>query len=372
MPKTDELIASAHRHGSKKEAKDFFESGMAGAFSHFRGLVNPDYPQTVYYAFKQQDAGFMTPSPKMREGLKSPTVASTGWETMLTSLIDAGFQIVGTWPMRTERKGRINANNANALASSIILVCRPRPADARATSRARFLAALRRELPGAITEMKTGSIAPVDMAQATIGPGMAIYSRYSAVREADGSALSVREALQEINAALDEVLAEQDADLDPETRFAVGWFEEVGFAKGDFGRADVLARSRNTSVESVELAGLAAAQGGQVRLINWREYDPGAYDPARDDRPTVWEAAHHLIERLTHHGETGAAALYAKLAGDISDAARDLAYRLYHICERKNWAEDARDYNMLVSSWSEISRLAAASDASGRQSDLPI
>ena len=230
---------------------------------------------------------------------------------------------------------------------------RPPPADASSMPCAP-------SCPAAIAEMKTGSIAPVDLAQASIGPGMAIYSRYSAVREADGAPLTVRAALAEINRALDETLEGAIADLDPETRFAVGWFEEHGFGAGEFGRANVLAQSKNTSVESVALAGLVESAGGVVRLINWREYDPGAYDPTQDQRPTVWEAAHHLIERLSVYGEAEAAKLYAKLPAGMPDAARDLAYRLYHICDRKGGTEDALDYNILVSSWSEITRLAAS------------
>lgn len=363
VPKEAELIASAYRHGGRNEAKAFFESGMLETFINLRRFVRHEFPQTIYYAFKQQDAGFL-------RGEAEAEVASTGWETMLTSLIESGFSIVGTWPVRTERGARSNALGTNALASSIVLVCRPRPADAQPTSRQRFLYALRNELPAAIAQMKTGSIAPVDMAQATIGPGMAIYSRYSAVLEADGQRLTVRAALGLINAALDEVLAEQDAELDPETRFAVGWFEENGFKKGDFGRADVLARGKNTSVESVVLAGLVEAAAGNVRLINWREYEPGKYDPGQDARATVWEATHHLIERLSNDGEAEAAKLYAKLPAEIPDEARDLAYRLHNICDRKGWAGDALDYNVLVSSWSEISRLAGSRELSGAQADM--
>ena len=300
-----------------------------------------------------------TPPPQGGRGLADYSdVASTGWETMLSSLLESGFNIVGTWPVRTEGRSRLNAQGANALASSIVLVCRPRPDDAPATSRRRFLDALRAELPAAIAEMKTGSIAPVDMAQATIGPGMAIYSRYRRVLEADGTPLTVREALAHINAELDAVLAEQDAELDPETRFAVEWFTQHRFQPGDFGQADVLARSKNTSVDSVVLAEVVEAVGGKVRLIHWKEYDPSGYNPEQDKRPTVWEGAHHLIERLQQHGEMGAAALYKRLPGEIAEAARDLAYRLYHICDRKSWAEEALDYNTLVSSWSEITRLA--------------
>ena len=367
VPKTEELVAEAARHETKEAAKSFFENGMLDTFSNIRNFATKDYPLSVYYAFKQQDAGFLSGGKESKL-----QVASTGWETMLTSLIDSGFTLTGTWPMRTERRGRMRAQGSNALASSIILVCRPRPEEAPTTSRRRFLDVLRAEIPAAIAEMKTGSIAPVDLAQASIGPGMAIYSRYSAVLEADGTPLTVRTALGLINAALDEALEEQDAQLDPETRFAVDWFTQYGHLPREFGQADVLARAKNTSVKSVELAGLVESAGGKARLIHWKEYDPGAYDPRQDKRPTVWEATHHLIESLSHHGEVGAAALYNKLPGDIPDAARDLAYRLYHICERKGWAEDALDYNVLVSSWSEISRLAGAGRDSGTQAKMEM
>ena len=357
-PKSSELIASAHRHESKECATTSFEDGMRWTLQQARGLVVLDYPATVYYAFKQQDIG------------SNGSGASSGWETMLASLISGGFSIVGSWPIRTEMRTRLVGRGTNALASSIVLVCRPRPEDAPAISRRRFLDALRAELPGAIAEMKTGSIAPVDMAQATIGPGMAIFSRYSQVLEADGAPLTVRMALGLINAALDEVLEGAVTELDAETRFAVSWFEQYAFEKGDFGGANTIAQGKNTAVDSVERAGLVEATGGQVRLINWREYDPGAYEPEQDKRPTVWEGAHHLIERLNHHGEMGAAALYNRLPGDIAESARDLAYRLYHICDRKGWAEDALDYNVLVSSWSEITRLAASGRNRGDQADM--
>ncbi len=247
----------------------------------------------------------------------------------------------------------------NALASSIVLVCRPRPETASTISRRQFVDLLRRELPRALKEMQTGNIAPVDLAQASIGPGMAVYSRYAAVLEPDGSPLSVRTALGLINAELDAYLAEQDGDIDGDTRFAVAWFEQFGFNEGEFGVADVLARAKNTSVSGVESAGLVRAGRGKVRLIHWKEYDAGAYNPADDKRATVWEAAHHLIERLNSHGEEGAAKLLNALKPEIAGAARDLAYRLYSICERKSWAEHARDYNALVISWPAIAEGAA-------------
>ena len=261
--KEKELIASQHRHGSKESANEHFESGMLATFTNIRRFVMHGFPLTVYYGFKQQDAGFLKDS-------ANAEVASTGWETMLTSLIHAGFSIVGTWPMRTEGGSRMNAIGANSLASSIVLVCRPRPDDAPATSRRRFLDALRAELPEAIADMKTGDIGPVDLPQASIGPGMAIYSRYSAVLEADGSPLTVRAALSEINKALDAALEEPISGLDAETQFAVQWFGLHGYREGSFGDADNMARGKNTSVESVALAGVVKAEGGKVRLINWK------------------------------------------------------------------------------------------------------
>jgi putative DNA methylase len=308
---------------------------------------------------------------------------------MLTSLIDSGFSIDGTWPMRTELSNRMIGMGTNALASSIVLVCRPRPQAAPTTSRRAFLDALRRELPAALKAMQSGNIAPVDLAQASIGPGMAIYSRYSQVLEADGSPMSVRTALGLINAALDEYLAEQDGDIDADTRFAVDWFSQFGFNEGGFGVADVLARAKNTSVDGVKAAGLVLSERGKVRLVHWTEYDPsnvplpkslpqneggtshpslatggragdGGWDPAQDKRATVWEATHHLIERLNTHGETGSALLMQKMPSGMAAEARQLAYRLYSICERKGWADHARDYNALVVSWSEIGDRAAA------------
>ncbi len=363
VPKADELIAAPYRQGDKDAAKDYFESGMRRTFANLRQFVSSDYPLTVYYAFKQQDTGFM------RDG-KAAGKASSGWETMLTSLIQAGFSIVGTWPMRTEKSNRPNALRKNALASSIVLVCRPRAADAPERSRRAFVAELRRELPKALKAMQSGYIAPVDLAQASIGPGMAIYSRASRILEADGRPMSVRDALMLINAALDEYLAERDGDLDAESRFAVDWFTQFGFAAGDFGEADVLARAKNTSVDSVALAGVADAAGGKVSLRHWSDYDPGVWHPGEDDRPTVWEGTHHLIERLNSHGESGAAALLNQMGGDMAGEARQLAYRLYDICERRGRAQDAYHYNTLIASWQEISALAAEQRSRPGQNSL--
>ena len=364
VPKEPELVATPYRFGGDSGAADeHFETGLMRAFANVRDSLPPGFPLTLYYAFKQSEI-------VAEEGM-----ASTGWETMLHGLIETGFSIVGTWPMRTELSHRMVGIGTNALASSIVLVCRPRPEDAPITSRRDFVNALRRELPTALREMQSGNIAPVDLAQAAIGPGMAVYSRYSQVLEPNGRRLTVRTALQLINQALDEYLAEQEGHIDEDTRFAVAWFEQYGFNAGEFGVADVLARAKNTSVDGLAHTGLLESGAGKVRLLGWKELDPG-WDPlalssrgaqrrsdpqtapsgtaspaARSD-VTVWEATHHLIERLNTHGEEGAASLLAKLPPDLAAEARQLAYRLYAICERKGWAEHARDYNALVISWS--------------------
>jgi putative DNA methylase len=362
VPKEPELIASPFRHGSREAANQHFEGGMQKTFSNIRRFITPEYPLTVYYAFKQQDADLVEGND---EEIVSQTT-STGWETMLTSLIEAGFSIDGTWPMRTELMVALK-KTINALASSIILVCRPRPENAPTISRRAFVDSLRRELPAALKNMQSGNIAPVDLAQASIGPGMAIYSRYSKVLEADGSPMSVRTALGLINQELDAYLAEQDGDIDGDTRFAVSWFEQFGFNEGEFGLADVLARAKNTSVAGVETANIVVAGRGKVKLLHWKEYDPGTWDPQQDKRPTVWEATHHLIERLNNHGETGSAMLMTKMPHDMAAEARNLAYRLYSICERKGWADHARDYNALVISWAgigeETARLREAAES---------
>lgn len=358
VPKEPELIASPYRHGGREAANAHFENGMVLTFSNIRRFASSEYPLTVYYAFKQQDED--TLDEDTDEANTSVTVASSGWETMLAGIIQSGFSIDGTWPMRTERAVRSVGLGTNALASSIILVCRPRPEDAPTTSRRAFVDALRRELPAALKNMQSGNIAPVDLAQASIGPGMAIYSRYSKVLEADGSPMSVRAALGLINQELDAYLAEQDGDIDADTRFAVAWFEQFAFAEGEFGMADTLARAKNTSVAGVSESGLVTAGRGKVKLLHWKDYlIERPYDPAADKRPTVWEATHHLIQELNIHGETGSAMLMTKLPPDTAAEARALAYRLYSICERKGWADHARDYNALVISWAGIGEEAA-------------
>ncbi len=366
VPKATELIASTYRHGSRERAQAYFESGMRETFGKLRRSVIKGFPLTVYYAFKQQDAGFL-------QGAADTQVASTGWETMLTSLIESGFSIVGTWPMRTERSARSNALSTNSLASSIVLVCRPRPEDAPSTWRRRFLDALRVELPAAIAEMRTGKILPVDLAQASIGPGMAIYSRYSRVLEANGEPLTVRAALSEINKVLAETLHEFVGDVDEYTRFAFDWFQQHQFETADSGTAETLATAKNTSLVGLERAGLIELGGGNVRLLHWQDYDPSGYDPEQDRRPTVREGTHHLIERLNTHDETGAAMLLNKMSPELAGAAQDLAFSLFDVCDRNGWARHARDYNGLIASWQGsdgIASVAADLRVAPTQADL--
>ena len=339
VPKDAELVATPYRfHGDKDVANRHFEEGLMQTFSNMRNLIPSSYPLSVYYAFKQSEV-------VAEEG-----TASTGWETMLNGLVVTGFSVIGTWPVRTEGSGRLVAAGTNALASSIILVCRPRPENPPMTSRREFVNALRSELPAALREMQSGNIAPVDLAQASIGPGMAVYSRYSKVLEPDGSPLTVRTALQIINHELDAYLAEQEGEMDADSRFAISWFQQFGFEEGGFGQADVLARAKNTSVEGMVSAGVLESGAGKVRLLGWSELDPG-WDPESDTRLTVWETVHHLIERLNTYGEEGTARLLAKLSPEMAADARQMAYWLYSLCERKGWAEHARDYNALVVSW---------------------
>jgi len=294
VPKVHELIATPYRFdGSKSRAQDFFETGLGKAFEQMRVAQHPNFPLTVYYAFKQAESESDDSDDFDEERLFSTTTspqvtASTGWETMLEGLIKAGFTITGTWPVRTEMKTRQVAMNTNALASSIVLVCRPRPVDAPVSSRRQFLNELRAELPKALVNLQRGSIAPVDLAQASIGPGMAIYSRYSKVIESDGSPLRVRAALQLINRALDEVLAEQEGEYDAETRWAIAWFEEYAYEAGEYGRAETLSKAKNTGLQGLVNSGFLSSRAGKVRLLKRDELAEG-WTPKQAAHLTVWE-----------------------------------------------------------------------------------
>jgi putative DNA methylase len=344
VPKAEELVATPYRHGSRVEAETFFLVGMTQAMHRLAEQAHPAFPITIYYAFKQS------------ESESDAGTASTGWETFLDAVIQAGFSISGTWPMRTEGDNRQLSLDTNALASSIVLVCRKRAIDAATATRREFVATLKSELPTALRRLQEGNIAPVDLAQAAIGPGMAVYTRYSRVLDAEGKPVPVREALALINQVLDETLAEQEGDFDADSRFAIAWFEQHGFAEGEFGVADVLARAKNTSVDGLRDAGILESRRGKVRLLQAAEL-PEDWDPATDRRFTHWEAVHHLIRALEAGGESAAAALVAKL-GSKAETARELAYRLYTASERKKRAAEALQYNALVQSFPEITRLA--------------
>ena len=348
VPKAEELVATPYRHGSKNNAEKFFLDGMTQAIHNMATQANQNYPAAIYYAFKQSETD-------------SDGVSSTGWAVFLEAIIRAGYSINGTWPVRTEGSNRSIGIDANALASSIVMVCRPRPADAPLTTRADFLRELRRTLPDALAQLTASNIAPVDMAQASIGPGMAVYSKYGSVLESDGSRMPVRVALQLINAALDEFLAEQEGYLDDQTRFAVTWFETHGMNEGVYGDAETLATARGVSVAGVQEAGLIVAKAGRVRLRGREELDPD-WTPQTDKHPTAWEAVQHLARINDAQGADAAGGLMAQLGGsaggDLADSARQLAYRLYGICERKGWSAEGQVYNALVTSWGEAAQAA--------------
>ena len=346
VPKTEELVASPYRHGGKAAAETFFLDGMTQALRGLAEQAHPGFPVSIYYAFKQS------------ETKADSDTASTGWETFLDAVIRSGFAITGTWPMRTERGARSMSIGVNALASSVVLVCRRRPAGAPTATRREFLTALRSELPQALRLLQTGNVAPVDLAQAAIGPGMAIYTRYAQVFHAAGNPLSVRDVLSLVNQTLDEVLAEQEGDFDADSRWALAWFEEHGFREGAYGAAETLSKAKNTSVDGMVGAGILASRAGKVRLLRPEEL-PDTWDPADDARLTVWEMVHHLVRVLESDGEAAAGVLAASLGG-MAEIARELCYRLYTVCERKKRAMEALSYNGLVQSWPEISRLAQA------------
>jgi putative DNA methylase len=343
VPKAEELVAFAYRHPDKAGAEAFFLDGMTRAMHRLAEQAHPAFPVTIYYAFRQAES-------ETDEG-----TASTGWETFLDAVIRAGFATSGTWPMRTEYTGNLKTKR-NALASSIVLVCRPRAESATTATRREFVAALKAELPQALAHLQRGNIAPVDLAQASIGPGMAVYTRYAKVLDAQGKPLSVREALALINQTLDEALAEQEGEFDADSRWALTWFEQVGFAEGEYGVAEQLSKSKNTSVSGMVEAGILESKRGKVRLFPPSDL-PDDWDPQADLRLTAWEVVHHLIRVLEGGGESAAAVLLSKL-GAKAEIARELCYRLYTLCERKKRATEALSYNALVQSWPEIARLA--------------
>lgn len=356
VPKAEELVATPYRHGGKAEAEAFFLDGMTRAMHNLAAHAHPAFPVTIYYAFKQAET-------KEEAGTHS-----TGWETFLDAVLRAGFALTGTWPMRTELGNRMIGSGANALASSIVMVCRPRADDAPTVSRREFIRELNAALPDALLDMTRGGInspvAPVDLSQAIIGPGMAIFSQYAAVLEADGKPMSVRTALQLIN----RFFAEDDFDHD--TQFCLHWFESQGWATGKFGDADVLARAKGTSVGGLQESGVVESGAGSLRLLRWSEL-PKDWSPEGDTRTPVWEALHQLIRALNQDGESAAGGLLARMPAR-AEPMRALAYRLYTLCERKGWAEEARAYNELVTAWSSIEQASADAGIIGSQTKLDI
>ena len=353
-PKDEELVEASHRHPTRLKAQAFFLQGMGRVLKQLAVRTMASMPFSIFYAFKQSEA-------------EEDGVTNTGWETFLAALIEAGVVIVGTWPVRTERPTGVKIG-VNALATSIVLVCRSRTSVASTATRREFQDRLRGEFPEALRLLQFSNIAPVDLAQASIGPGMRIFTEYREVLNADGTAMTVREALALINATLDEVLAEQEGEFGPDTRWALTWFEQHGFDEGEYGDAEQLSKAKNTSPDGLVEAGVIESRRGKVRLYRPSELDPD-WDPQTDRRPTVWEMTHHLIRLLESEGEPAAAELAASL-GAQAETARDLAYRLYVISDRKKRAEDARQYNGLVQSWPEIMRLAQLPSSTARQAGL--
>lgn len=348
VPKVEELVATPYRFaGSKEKARDFFEDGMLRTFSQVHEYTREDIPVTIYYAFKQSET-----NNENEDDIDdiSAVTASTGWETMLSAVIQAGFAITGTWPIRTEMSSRAIAQGANALASSIVLVCRKRHPSASFVTRKDFLATLRRELKPALVQLQHANIAPVDLAQSAIGPGMAVYSRNGKVLDADGTPMSVRSALQIINQLVDEFFNEQEGDLDSESRFCVELFSQVAFNPIKYGIAEVLATAKSISISKLAQAGVLTSSKGSVQLS------------CRDDLQefsvmnsnVTWLVTQQITKAFEKHGIDGATKILARVTGPMAENAKALAYRLYTIAERKGWATEAYAYNVLVSSWMDI------------------
>ena len=344
-PKSNELVATPYRHGGSENAERFFLEGMKTVMERANGSVSSEFPSTIYYAFKASEF--------QSEGVYSP-----GWATFIQAVIDSGFTLNGTWPIRTELTGNLK-RRVNALANSVVLVCRKRAADAEVITRTDFTRALKRELPPAIGALRTANIAPADMPQSAIGPGMGIFSRHAAVLESDDSPMPVKTALQLINHELDAFLNDVQGEFDADTRFAITWFEQNGMATGDYGTANNLATARGLSVESVKHAGIVESRAGKVRILK-RDELPDDWDPKTDTHLTVWECCQYLIRTLENDGEHQAAVLLRKIGADKADAAKELAYCLYDLCANKRGdANEATSYNALIAVWPDLTLQAA-------------
>ncbi|WFE44762.1 DUF1156 domain-containing protein [Verrucosispora sp. WMMD1129] len=361
VPKAEELVANPYRHEGKEGAKKFFEEGFRTVFANARRSANPDFPITVWYAFKQSDTS-------------DAGTASSGWETLLDGMIRSGWAITATWPSRSERSGRMISVGTNALASSIVLSLRPRPDDAPTTDRRGMISALQAELPDALRKLQQGAIAPVDLPQAAIGPGMAVFSRYSKVLEPDGSQMTVRSALARINEILDQVLSEQEGDFDPTTRFAIAWYRQHGYSTGMFGDADNLARARNTSVERMDRDDILTSRAGKVTLIKPAD-TPVDYDVIADEHTSTWEALHHTIRILENEGVPAAGAFLAAAQsrpdGAVdSDLVKELAFLLFSVAEKNGWTKDAISFNAVAQSWGDVVDASKTAPASQQQGEF--
>ena len=355
VPKIEELIATPYRHdGSAEKAKDFFEDGMLSACQQMYLYAREDIPVTIYYAYKQSDSD-------------ADGTASSGWETMLSAVVNAGFAITGTWPMRTEMANRSIASGTNALASSIVLVCRKRPEDAPQTTRRNLINILRRELRPALKKLQDSNIAPVDLAQSAIGPGMGVFSRFQQVLEADGTPMPVRAALKIINEEIDLYFNEQVGDMDSASRFCVDLYTQNAFNDIKYGEAEILATAKSTSIPMMASHGILYAKAGIVHLIDRTEL-PEKVDIRED---CVWMLTQQLTQAMAKGGVEACAQIVANMFGSNGERAKDLAYRLYTIAERKNWANEAYAYNALVVSWPDIqARAAVLKEIEPEQLDL--
>ena len=346
-PKAEELVATRYRHGGQEAAESFFLDGMTRAVSNMASQTTAKFPATIYYAFKQSE-------------IDSEGISSTGWATFLQAVVEAGYAVVGTWPMRTEMANRMVASGTNALANSVVLVCRKKESTAEIVTRAEFIRALKRELPPSIAELQAANIAPADMPQSAIGPGMGVFSRYRSVLESDDNPMSVKAALQLINRELDEYLGGIQGEFDADTRFAITWFEQNGLKAGDYGTANNIATARGISVESVKHAGIVESQAGKVRVLQRDELDD-KWEPGADQHLTIWECLQHLVRQHEKDGISHATAVLLKKIGDKAEAVKDLAYVLYDISANKRQdAKEATAYNALIADWTELSRQAAA------------
>ena len=354
-------MATRYRHGTREVAEEFFLSGMRRALSNAQIQTSDEFPAAIYYAFKQSEVS--------QDG-----VTSAGWATFLQAVIEAGFAVVGTWPVRTEMRTRQVAMGTNALANSVVLVCRKKVTTAEVVTRAEFIRALKRELPPAIAELQAANIAPADMPQSAIGPGMGVFSRYKAVLESGDSPMSVKTALQLINRELDEYLGGIQGEFDADTRFAITWFEQNGMGKGDYGTANSIATARGISVDSVKHAGIVESAAGKVRILSRDELDDD-WDPEEDRHLTVWECLQHLVRLHETDGISHGTAVLLKKINIQAEAVKDLAYCLYDISANKRKdAKEATAYNALIADWTELTKAAAAiQDTSGdRQIRLDI